>query len=42
MKELEVKQYLLPDKIQDLSKFILIGREKLIAVRAEIQKETRQ
>ena len=28
---------LLPDKIEDLSKFILIGREKLNSVRAEIR-----
>jgi len=27
----------LPEKIEDLSKFILIGREKLSAVRAEIR-----
>ena len=28
---------LLPDKIEDLSKFILVGREKLNSVRAEIR-----
>ena len=27
----------LPDKIEDLAKFVLIGREKLVAVRAEIR-----
>jgi len=27
----------LPDNIQDLSKFVLVGREKLVAVRAEIR-----
>lgn len=27
----------LPDNIQDLSKFVLVGREKLISVRAEIR-----
>ena len=32
-----VKNANLPDKMEDLSKFILIGREKLIAVRAEIR-----
>lgn len=31
-----VKQYL-PDNIQDLSKFVLVGREKLVSVRAEIR-----
>jgi hypothetical protein len=37
MSDLTVKQSNLPDKIEDLSKFILVGREKLVSVRAEIR-----
>lgn len=36
MNELSVLQNNLPDNIEDLSKFVLIGREKLKAVKAEI------
>ena len=36
MNELSVLQNNLPDSIEDLSKFVLIGREKLKAVKAEI------
>ena len=38
MNDLAVKhEYELPANIEDLSKFVLIGREKLVAVRAEIR-----
>jgi hypothetical protein len=37
MNELIVQQQNLPDKIEDLSRFVLVGREKLTAVRAEIR-----
>ena len=37
MNDLATRDYQLPDNIQDLSKFVLIGREKLTAVRAEIR-----
>ena len=30
-------KYELPATVEDLSKFVLIGREKLVAVRAEIR-----
>lgn len=36
MNDLSIVQNLLPDNIEDLSKFVLIGRDKLQAVRAEI------
>lgn len=36
MNELSVLQNKLPDNIEDLSKFVLIGRDKLQAVKAEI------
>ena len=36
MNELSILQNNLPDNIEDLSKFVLIGREKLKAVKAEI------
>ena len=36
MKELSVVQSGLPDSLQDLARFVLIGRDKLQAVRAEI------
>jgi len=35
--ELTVQNTNLPDTVEDLSKFILVGREKLTAVRAEIR-----
>lgn len=37
MSELKTVDYSLPAKIEDLSRFVLIGREKLVAVRAEIR-----
>lgn len=38
MNDLAVKtEYELPANIEDLSKFVLVGREKLVAVRAEIR-----
>ena len=37
MNSLTVSSYQLPDTIEDLSRFVLIGREKLVAVRAEIR-----
>ena len=37
MNELSTQSYQLPDTIEDLSKFVLVGREKLVAVRAEIR-----
>lgn len=37
MNDLSVKQHNLPTNIGDLAKFALIGREKLVAVRAEIR-----
>ena len=38
MNDLAVRtEYELPTKIEDLSKFVLVGREKLVAVRAEIR-----
>lgn len=37
MCNLVVQQSNLPDTIEDLSKFVLVGREKLTAVRAEIR-----
>lgn len=37
MNELETVNRMLPDKLPELSKFVLIGREKLNAVRAEIR-----
>lgn len=37
MSELKTVDYSLPAKIEDLSKFVLVGREKLVAVRAEIR-----
>lgn len=37
MNELIVQQNSLPTNIEDLSKFVLIGREKLVSVRAEIR-----
>jgi hypothetical protein len=37
MDELIVKDSNLPSTIEDLSKFILIGREKLISIKAEIK-----
>lgn len=37
MNELARQQIQLPDKLEDLTKFALIGREKLEAVRAEIR-----
>ena len=37
MNKLIKKQVHLPDNIKDLTKFVLIGREKLVAVRAAIR-----
>lgn len=37
MDSLAVRENNLPTKIEDLTKFVLIGREKLVAVRAEIR-----
>ena len=37
MNEVTQRQTQLPDNIEDLSKFVLVGREKLNAVRAEIR-----
>lgn len=37
MKDLTIKQNNLPDTLEDLSNFVLVGREKLTAVRAEIR-----
>lgn len=37
MNKLVKKQNYLPDNIKDLTKFVLIGREKLVAVRAAIR-----
>ena len=37
MSDITVVTQYLPDNIQDLSKFVLVGREKLVSVRAEIR-----
>jgi len=37
MNELIVQNSNLPDKVNDLSRFVLIGNEKLNSVRAEIR-----
>ena len=37
MNEITTQQMQLPDTLEDLSKFVLVGREKLNAVRAEIR-----
>ena len=37
MQDIVTSHYNLPDNIYDLSKFVLVGREKLVAVRAEIR-----
>ena len=37
MNNLIIQQSNLPDTIEELSKFVLVGREKLTAVRAEIR-----
>ena len=37
MSNITVTTSQLPTNIEDLSKFVLIGREKLVAVRAEIR-----
>ena len=37
MNELQTQSKQLPDNLEDLSKFVLVGREKLNAVRAEIR-----
>lgn len=37
MNELIIKNNNLPNKIEDLAKFVLVGREKLTSVRAEIR-----
>lgn len=37
MNELITRTQQLPDTLQDLSKFVLVGREKLVSVRAEIR-----
>lgn len=37
MNELTTQNIQLPDTLEDLSKFVLVGREKLNAVRAEIR-----
>lgn len=37
MKEITIAKSNLPTSIEDLSKFVLVGREKIIAVRAEIR-----
>lgn len=37
MNELEVRKQMLPDNMKDLTRFVLIGREKLVSVRAEIR-----
>lgn len=36
-KDIEVKKNYLPDNIKDLARFVLIGREQLVAVRANIR-----
>lgn len=35
--EIVIQNQNLPDKIEDLAKFVLVGREKLTSVRAEIR-----
>ena len=35
--ELQTTKQNLPANIEDLSKFVLVGREKLVAVKAEIR-----
>ena len=37
MNGLTVRRDNLPDNIQDLSQFVLVGREKLTSVKAEIE-----
>lgn len=37
MNQIATSQWNLPDKIEDLARFALIGREKMTAVRAEIR-----
>lgn len=37
MNELAARTQQLPDTLEDLSKFVLVGREKLVSVRAEIR-----
>ena len=37
MNELSLRPETLPDTIEDLAKFVLVGREKLVSVRAEIR-----
>lgn len=37
MNEITVQDKRLPDTMQDLQRFALVGREKLVAVRAEIR-----
>lgn len=37
MNDLATQEKQLPDNLEDLAKFVLIGREKLVAVRAEIR-----
>ena len=37
MSNLSVRNNTLPDNLQDLSKFVLVGREKLVSVKAEIR-----
>lgn len=37
MNEVVIRQENIPSKMEDLSRFVLVGREKLVAVRAEIR-----
>ena len=37
MNEVTIRQENIPSKMEDLSRFVLVGREKLVAVRAEIR-----
>lgn len=37
MNEVVIRQEYIPSKMEDLSRFVLVGREKLVAVRAEIR-----
>ena len=37
MNEVVIRQENIPSRMEDLSRFVLVGREKLVAVRAEIR-----
>jgi hypothetical protein len=41
LNQLTIREKQLPDNLQDLSKFVLIGSEKLVAIRAEIRAITK-